>query len=393
MGYKAIRLAVVGGNRGGTFNKVLKALADRIELTAICDISEETIKTWSQQFPHIKTFTKYEELLASDVCDAVFIATPVKFHFQQSIEALKAGKHVICEVFAVNTINECYQLVECVKQTGLTYMMAENYCFMRPNMMVLNLVQQGLFGEINYAEGAYIHDCRHLRFLLDGKVTWRGEYGVQPSRNGYPTHSLGPVAKWLNIGESNRMTHVSCFATPSQANYHYLKKNYPQHEILKNRNWIQADSTSTMIQTETGALINLRVDTNSARPHNMVHYHLQGTSASYLSPRHDHEDPILWLENLSPTNAQGQAKDWETLWKYSCRYEHPEWQKNLEIAQVSGHGGGDFFVLKEFSDAIHYKRKPFVDVYDAVEWSCIVPLSEESIRKGGAPIPIPNFRV
>jgi hypothetical protein len=125
----------------------------------------------------------------------------------------------------------------------------------------------------------------------------------------------------------------------------------------------------------------------------MVHYQLQGTKGSYISPRHDFEDPLVWLQDLSKTEKNGQAPHtWDSLWKWGSRYEHPLWHKYLEIAQSAGHGGGDFFVLMDFADAIQKGTKPYVDVYDAAEWSCIVPLSKQSVKSKGKPVAIPNFR-
>lgn len=391
---KPIKLAVVGGRRGATFNKILGVLKDRITLSCICDISKERVDEWRKEYPGIRGFSNYHELLEKGDCDAVFIATPVQIHVEQAVAALTAGKHVISEVWAAGTIDDCWKLIETVNRTKLTYMMAENYCFMRPNMMVQNMVDKGLFGRLTYAEGAYIHDCRHLRVNEDGSMTWRGDFLSKNPGNNYPTHSLGPVAKWLDIGKTDRMVRTASFATPSVANYEFVARNFgKKHPELLKVKWKGSDSVTTLIETEKGVLINIRVDSSSPRPHNMVHYHLQGSKASYLSPRHEFEEPLIWLEGLSKTEKNGQAgHTWDTLWKYSCRYEHPLWNKYLEIAQTSGHGGGDFFVLMDFADAVRGKKKPYVDVYDAVEWSCIVPLSEESIRRGGKPVEIPDFR-
>src|SRR5690606_18218897 len=105
----------------------------------------------------------------------------------------EAGKHVLSEVIAANTLEECWELVEAVERTGGTYMMAENYCYMRPNLMVETIAERGLFGRVTHLEGAYVHDCRILYANPDGSLTWRGELRRTRDCVYYPTHSLGPV--------------------------------------------------------------------------------------------------------------------------------------------------------------------------------------------------------
>ena len=169
-----VRLGIVGGRRGGSFRRAMTALADKVQLTAICDLSAAVVAAWQAEYPDVRAFTRYEDLLASGACDAVLLATPMTLHAAQAVQALRAGLHVLSEVIAATTLDECWELVETVEATGCTYMLAENYCYMRPNMLVRSLVEHGLFGQLTYAEGAYIHDCRNLMFTEQGDLTWRG---------------------------------------------------------------------------------------------------------------------------------------------------------------------------------------------------------------------------
>ena len=218
-----IRLAVAGGNRGARFDQVLGGLEGQIELTAVCDPSDQVRAEWTEGRPELKAYSAFEDLVEDPEIDAVFIATPMLLHANQALTALNAGKHVLSEVIAATTLDECYALVETVEKTGLTYMMAENYCYRREAMMVRNMAEQGVFGELTYAEGAYIHDCRDLMFNSDLTRTWRGGGAVvgatgtgasQSSRgNGYPTHSLGPIAQWLGINRGDRLARTTTFVT------------------------------------------------------------------------------------------------------------------------------------------------------------------------------------
>jgi len=387
-----VKLAVVGGNRGRAFNSTLDYLKDKVSLTCICDTDTEKIAAWQKEFSGIIGYASYDEMLEKGDFDAVFIATPIDLHFEQSIKALRAGKHVLCEVYAANTLAELNQLVATVKETGRVYAMAENYVFMRPNMLVLNMVQQGAFGDITYAEGAYIHDCRPLRFNEKGEITWRGEMFRHMRCNTYPTHSLGPVAKWMGLTEHDHMKTLSCFISRQSGLNEYVREKFgPEHPSLKPGYWKYGDSCTTVIECTSGAIITMRLDDDSPRPHNMCHYVLQGDRASYLSGRHDGEDGLVWAKGVSSENADGTAKDWDNLYKHAYKYEHPAWAAHMAAARKLGHGGGDFFVLDDFADAILTGRRPFIDVVDAAAWSSVVALSAESVALGGAPVLMPGF--
>ncbi len=122
----------------------------------------------------------------------------------------------------------------------------------------------------------------------------------------------------------------------------------------------------------------------------MTHYVLQGDNAAYISARHEHEDPLIWMDGVSPGQSPGDAA-WESLWNYTAQYEHPRWQQWRVQAEQAGHGGGDFFVLEDFVDAVQHGTRPAIDVYDAVAWSSIMPLSMDSVARGGMPEEIPDF--
>ncbi len=392
MGNK-VRLAVVGGQRGGAFGSALVSLADAIELVAVCDLNPLVLANWQGKYPGIAVFNSYEKLLDSPMVDAVFIATPMLIHARQAVQALRAGKHVLSEVIAAHTIEDGWELVEAVEQTGLTYMMAENYIFTRENMMVQQLARAGEFGEITYAECGYIHDCRNLFHHEDGSLTWRGEYIRDYNASTYPTHSLGPVAKWLGIGEEggDAFEELVTVNANSRASIEYFRERFgTEHPGAQPGYWRQGDTSSTLIRTKRGALISLRVDIQSSRPHNMVHYGLQGTKGAYMGPRFDGESPLIWQE----TEIAGEKghEEWQPLWSCAPKWEHPLWQQWSGDALATGHGGGDLFVMKEFVEAVRERRKPVVDVYDAVTWSSVFPLSVQSVAAGGTPVHFVDYR-
>src|SRR5687767_15049368 len=109
-----IRFAVIGGSRGHSFAQSAQSLPDKIKLTAICDLREEVLEKWRGR-DGIRCYTDYQQVLEDPEIDAVCIATPLKLHAGQAIAALNAGKHVLSEVIAAYTLDECYALVEAVE--------------------------------------------------------------------------------------------------------------------------------------------------------------------------------------------------------------------------------------------------------------------------------------
>jgi predicted dehydrogenase len=390
-----MRVAIVGGRRGGSYGQAFDALSDRIALSAICDVEPAVLADWSKARAEVRTFARYEDLLDADVCDAVFLATPLQLHAGQAILALRAGKHVLSEVIAAATLDDCWALVEAVEASDRTYMLAENYCYSRSAMLIRTMVDRGVFGETTYAEGAYIHDCNPLMVDAAGRLTWRGELARHGPGNGYPTHSLGPVAQWLGCAgpaAKDRLVEVSCLTTPDLARQQYMADCFGRaHPWAQDGYFRRGDSASTLLRTERGSVVYLRVDFASPRPHNMTHYVLQGTRAAYQSARHAKEDPLIWIAGRSPGATIG-TEEWEPLWTYAAEFEHPSWHERGEIARRAGHGGGDYFVVEDFVNTVADGQPAPIDVYDAVTWSSVFPLSAESVSAGGRPREIPDFR-
>ncbi len=339
-----------------------------VEVTAICDLDEALLKEKQEKFNVKNTYRIYEDMLESDI-DAVVIATPMQCHVPQAIAALQAGKHVMSEVVAGVTMDELWWLVEEVEKSGKIYMFAENYCYMPQNQLVRELKRQGFFGDVYYAEGEYLHNLDDFLTYSNGKPSWRQYWQCGKHGTFYPTHSLGPVMQWF---EGERIAQIATFGTG-------------HHHSTGLR---QEDTTVTMCQTESGKLIRIRVDAFSPRPHNMRYYQLQGTKGCYEAPRGLGDvGKIALVEEGNPKSYL----EWRPLDDF---HEYmPERYRNATRNQLlGGHGGGDYFIVKDFVDAIRNNTKPDIDVYQACEWTAVGLLSEISIQNGSRMIDVPNFR-
>ena len=398
MSASVVRLAVAGARRAQAEIPVLKHLEEKVELRAVCDPNETLWTVWKAQFPGARFYRTFDDLLSDDTVDAIFVATPLRLHAEQSLAALMAGKHVLSEVPACHTIEQCWSLVETVEKTKLKYMLAENFCFMRSNLIVLNMVRHGLFGDLIHAEGAYLHDYKHRTH--DGRrgLEWRGEMLRDWNTINYPTHAVGPISQWLGINTPRGDTYESLVAVVSkpQMMWRYFRDLYgSDHPGSDPRYWTQGDSQNAILQTRRGVTVVIRVDWTSPRPHNMTHYGLQGTTGAYVSGRHSREDPLVWISGRSPGFSpprDGPEAAWEVLWEYAADYEHPLWRRWSSVAAKMDLDSGDFLTILEFVDCVLRDRDPSIDVYDAATWSSLIALAAESIRAGGGRVRIPQFK-
>jgi predicted dehydrogenase len=339
-----------------------------VTVEALCDLNEHLLAEQAAKFHIPRTYRIFEDMLEADI-DAVVVATPMQFHVQQTLAALEAGKHVMSEVTAGVTMDELWWLKEAVERSGRVYMMAENYCYIPENQLIRSMTEAGLFGEVYFGEGEYLHDIKHLTVYPNGKNSWRRFWQLGKRGAFYPTHSLGPVMQWF---KGDRIRSVSCFGTG-------------WHTAPELR---QEDTTLTICQLESGKLIKIRVDCISERPHNMAYYSLQGTKGCYEAPRGLGDQHKIWLKGMDESTDKARWRPLSDFHSYL-----PERYKNVTEEQKSaGHWGGDFFIVQDFVDAIRKGIKPAIDVYDACEWTAVGLLSELSVMNGGKAVEMPDFR-
>jgi predicted dehydrogenase len=383
---KPARIAIIGvGGRGTSLLRTMLKLPN-VVIPAICDIDPSHLARACSMCE--KALGKkpegysmgpydYRRMLARDDFDGVLIATPAELHAEMAIDSMKLGKSVGSEVPGAYKLQDCWDLVDTKEQTGKRYMLLENYFYSPVRMMVHNMVHRGALGEPCYAECSYIHDCRSLRFSAKGELTWRGEgkrdnYGCL-----YPTHSLGPIAKWFDINRGDVMTELTSVMSPAVAISHYAAKRFgadsPQAKIpFKN-----GDMSVTHVKTAKGKLITVFYDSDSPRPCNNF-YLIQGTKGLYDSRKGIH------IEGRTKRERYDHSND------YMEEFRHDYWRDRGEEAKKTGHGGGDYFVVSDFVEMVRHDREPFIDVYDSAAWSSLVELSKQSID-GKKTIEMPDF--
>ncbi len=401
----AVRIGFIGVGARGLGTLELALLRKDIQITAICDPDSaavgralQAVEKAGQKKP--ATYSEgnygYRKLLENKDVDAVFICTPWEWHTPMSVDAMRAGKAVACEVAGAMSLDECWQLVRTHEQTGTPFMIMENVCYRRDVMAVLNMVRQNVFGEMIHLEGGYQHDLREVK-MNDGvnyygggvefgekgisEARWRTNHSVHRNGELYPTHGIGPVGSFVNINRGNRFEYLTSMASKARGLHEYIinhPKGGPDHPNAAVK-FKLGDVVTTSIMTSNGETIRLTHDTNLPRPYSLG-FRVQGTKGLWMDV-----NKSIYIEGKSP------AHKWDAADPYLKEYDHPLWKKYENDASGAGHGGMDWFVMNAFVEALKRNEEMPLDVYDHASWAVITCLSEQSIAQGGEPQSFPDF--
>lgn len=390
---RPVSVGLIGsGNRGTSLLRTMLSLPG-LEVPAVCDINEANLaraqalveKTGRKRPDGYSSGVKdYLRLLNRQDLDAVIIATPWELHTPMAVAAMKAGKYAGVEVPVALSVEECWELVNTSEKTGVPCMMLENVCYFRNVLMVLNMVRQGLLGELLHSEVGYQHYVKGSQFTKEGDLTWRGAYAATKDGNQYPTHAIGPAAWWLNINRGDRFTYLNSMSSNSRGPHLFATGKFGAAHASARRTFAQGDVNTTLIKTENGLTVTLYYNTQSPRPYDLI-LRVQGTGGIYSGTLDK-----VFIDGRSPAARNGEPA-WEDATSYYERYEHPLWKRLSAVAASSGHGGADYITLHEFVKAVREKTATPIDVYDSATWSVITPLSMQSVAKRSAPVDFPDF--
>jgi predicted dehydrogenase len=399
-----LRLGFIGVGLRGQNHLELALSRKDVDVVAICDVQQRMIDmslglvaTAGKPKPQVILDgpNGYKKLLDRKDIDAVVIATPWEWHTAMCLDAMNAKKYVGCEVITGMTVDECWQLVNTSEKTGMPLMMLENVCYRRDVMAVMNMVRQNMFGELIHLQGGYQHDLREVKFN-DGvspygggvefgekgfsEAQWRTQHSVDRNGDLYPTHGIGPIAMMANINRGNRFTKLVSYSTKARGLHEHIVKTGGENHPNAKVKFKLGDVVSTLIETSNQETILLQHDTNLPRPYS-IGFRVQGTKG-------------IWMDVNKSIYIEGQSKQahrWDDAKEWLEKYDHPLWKKYGNDAAGAGHGGMDWFVLNAFIESAKRKITPPQDVYDAVTWSAITPLSETSIKQNGASVEFPDF--
>lgn len=386
---RPVRIGFVGVGSRGTGMLKNALMLEGVEIPVVCDIVPERVEHAQRLVqdagqPKPKGFTGKEDYLKVaelSNLDAIFTATPWKLHTPVMVAAMKGGKYGGTEMPACDGHDEAWELVETAEKTGMHCMLMENYTYIRNVMMVLNMVRQGMFGELTHCETGYQHDVRYATIGPKGELLWRAhERYLNNTGNRYPTHAIGPVSQWIDINRGNRYEYLVSMSSRALGLKHYVTKKFGADHPNAKLNYRSGDVNCSLIQTASGITVTLYYDSLSPRPADMI-YRIQGTQGIFSGTLDK-----LFLEDLSP-----KSHEWEGIEKYQEKYDHPLWKQFGDTARKTGHGGSDYLCMRDFVEAIRNRTEFPIDVYDAATWSIITALTEESATHRSRPVEFPDF--
>ena len=362
----SVTFGVVGlGGRSTSAYGDVKRL-DWLELKAFCDVEPKRLERLADEFGVPERYTRYGDLLDSDI-DFVFIATPPELHVRMTVQALEAGKHVLCEIPAATNIEEAQLLIEATSRSGLLYMIAENYCYRRDIQAFRRSILSGEIGRIVYASGHYCHDDRDRRanWKKRGVRTWFDDY-EQPR---YITHALGPL---LYVTQ-DRVTSLVADAPEDRI------------KVLGNESLF----TAVQCKTEKGVVLQLFYGMAVAQ---------HGTWYSFTGEKGTLESLPLAVKPLESKPRLLGEKPYR-LTKTGARHEaalrdgrmvdldpgHP-----FNTYRGGSHCESDLCVIGVFAEAVRDGKPPPLDVQFGLDIALPGLAAAESVRQGGVPVEVPT---
>jgi len=383
-----LRMGLIGcGERGSDMLKEYLGV-EGLTVTAVCDVvknaalqAQAAVERAGQHPPAVYANGErdFENLLKRDDVDFAYMASPWQWHVPMALAAMNAGKHAFVEVPAAATIEDCWKLVDTSEKTRRHCIMMENCCYGYNELLVLNMIKAGLFGDLLYGEGAYLHDLRAILFEDRSEGLWRRYPHTRRNGNLYPTHGLGPVANYMGINRGDRFDYLVSMSSPQRGLDAWRAANVPKDSPKWKEKYICGDLNTSLIKTANGLVVTLQHDVVNPHPYDRTNL-IAGSKGIFRDypPRIYFDDP--------------KAEAYLPIDKFKDEFEHPLWKHEGELARkLGGHGGMDFLMVYRLIECMRKGLAPDLDVYDAAAWSAPGPLSEASVAQGSAPMKFPDF--
>lgn len=391
---KKITFSVCGtGCRGTSLSRDIIAELPDVEISAVCDLHRDKAEALADYLLELTghrpfVFTDCDTMFAECKTDAVYVATDWATHIGISVKAMRCGIAVAMEVGRAFNEDECRSLIAAWEKTHTPFMMMENCCFGKDELFATSLVRNGVLGTVVYCHGAYAHDLRKEIAYGDINRHYRLKNYTEHNCENYPTHELGPIARLLNITRGNRFVSLVSSSSKSCGLHEYVQDK-PELAYLRDCQFAQGDIIETLITCENGELINLRLDTTLPRYYSRE-VTVRGTKGLY-----DQNCNMVIVEDPNRKEHWKSIKTIREKLDNAKEYYDdylPRLWKDIESNKLEkGHGGMDYLEFVVFVDALRNGHEMPIDVYDAATWLAVGYLSEESIKRGGAPVAFPDF--
>ena len=386
-----LRIAFIGvGVRG--IEAVKRYIHLDTQIIAIAEVDPEAVakaKSITEGLQPAPAFytepNDWRKLCERPDIDLLYISTPWELHAPMAIYGMECGKHVAIEVPLAMTVADCQRIVRTAQTTGKHCMMLENVCYDRFELMCIELVKQGKLGEIVHAEGAYIHDLRHLNFRQTERDAERGKWRIAYSKNfegnPYPTHGLAPICRALDILRTDRLERLVSMSSAAVGMRQYAESHFGKTSAEAQAQYT-GDMNITLLQTAKGKTIILQHDVTNPRPYSRI-FMLSGTKGfvqKYPTPQlyfDDREEKLLTPEEIEA---------------YLDEHEHPYYRETAHLRTLLP-DQKPMDIVMDYRLVYCLKNGLPLDqnVYDGALWSCIAELTQQSIAGGNCVVSFPEF--
>ena len=362
--------AMIGLGFGAEFLPIYAAHPNA-NISAICRRDEAALNKSGDQFGIEKRYTRYDDVLADSDIDFVHINSPIPDHAWMSLKALDAGKHVMCTVPMATTIDECRQIVEKVKETGLKYMMAETVVYSREYLFIKEMYEKGELGEIQHLAASHPQD-------MDGWPSYWEE--MIPMH--YATHVVSPCLGLVD----GLAEYVSCFGSGKV-----------RDDIAKKSgNTFALESAHIKIKDSDLTAHIWRCLYDVARQYRES-FDVYGTKKSFEWTLVENEPHVIHTAKKPEPEIPEKIEvpDYahllpEPIQKFTLPAEIHD-AGHLSFIQGGGHGGSHPHLVNEFVSALLEDREPRPNAVTSANWTCVGICAHESALKGGAIINMPEF--
>jgi len=372
MSDQPINIAIVGLGFGAEFIPIYQQ-HPQAKLVAICQRSESKLNAIGDEAGVEKRYSSYEELLEDPEIDAVHINTPIPDHAPQTIQALKAGKHVACTVPMATSVEDCKKIVSLVQETGLTYMMMETVVYAREFLYVKELYDSGALGKLQYVQASHVQD-------MDG---WPSYWPGLPPMH-YATHCVSPC---LGLVQADA-EYVSCFGSGTIREELISEYNSPFAVETCHIKFRNSDISARVYRSLFDTARQYRESFDAF-----------GSQKSFEWPLIEGEDPVIHTAKKPEPEIPERVKvpDYadrlpEELRSFTMQgvYDADE-HAHLSFTQGAGHGGSHPHLAHEFVSALINQRAPFPNAVQSANWTCVGILAHDSAMQGGKIIHLPDF--
>lgn len=386
---KKVRLGYIGlGRRGmSVMEKNIAEMKD-VEIVYISDLSKDRMERAAgiiceRMGMTPKMTTDYHDILNDPTVDAVFIMNGWDGRVKMAIEAMRAGKYAAIEVGCAESVDSCFDLVKAYEETKTPVMMLENCCYGRREMMVLNMVKKGLFGEIVHCTGGYHHYLNECELFKDIDAEEIPHYRLAHYRDenceNYPTHELGPISKVLNINRGNRFVSLASFGSKSVGIKDYATRIFGKESPYAMAEYKQSDIVTTILTCAGGETVTIVLDTTLPRAYYSRNFSVRGTLGMSSEERN-----VVFLSGME----EGIGSNEEEMFE---KYDHPLHAEYVKAGVKEGHGGMDWLVCRAFIESVKAGIDTPIDAYDTATWLAVSALSKESLANGNRVIEFPDF--